>query len=206
MSSFLSHLEWRHATKVFDPAKTVAEADLAKILQAIRMAPTSFGLQPFHVEVVKDKATREKMRPHAWNQKQILSSSALLVFVANGKLAHRIDQYLEGLSAGNAEARAKMKEYEGMMRGALTTRSAEEQKVWAAKQAYIALGFGLAACAELAVDSCAMEGFTGSEFDKILGLPEGQNSVVLLAVGHRDPAVPPMPKFRFSDKDLFRRK
>ena len=73
---------------------------------------------------------------------------------------------------------------------------------WASKQAYIALGFGLAACAELGIDSCPMEGFSSEEFDKILGLPEGQKSAVVMAVGYRGEE-PQYPKFRYPNNDLF---
>jgi nitroreductase len=56
---------------------------------------------------------------------------------------------------------------------------------WAAKQAYIAFGFGLAACAELAIDSCPMEVFKNAEVDAILGLPSHMRSQAFLALGYR---------------------
>jgi nitroreductase / dihydropteridine reductase len=39
---------------------------------------------------------------------------------------------------------------------------------WSARQAYIAHGFALAACAELEIDSCAMEGADFDAVSKIL--------------------------------------
>ncbi len=204
--SFLNHLEWRHATKAFDKTKPVSDGNLNSILQAIRMAPTSFGLQPFHVEVIKEKSLLEKLLPHAWNQKQVITCSALLVFVARTNLEQRITEYLETASGGNAAVKAQMQGYEKIMRSTFNGRSEEDLKAWSQKQAYIALGFGLAACAELQIDSCPMEGLVGAEFDKVLGLPKGQYSSVMLAIGHRDAGVPALPKVRFSDKDLFHRK
>jgi nitroreductase/dihydropteridine reductase len=206
MSTFLSRLEWRHATKAFAPAKPVSDAQLEKILQAIRMAPTSYGLQPFHIEVIKDQSLKEKLAPHAYNQRQITTCTALLVFVAATNIEKRIDQYFTAMTGGNADARGAMKDYEGMMRGTFKGKTEDEMKNWTAKQAYIALGFGLAACAELEIDSCPMEGFNPVEFDQALGLSKGHYSSVVLTVGYRDPAVPAMPKFRFPDADLFRRK
>ncbi len=205
-SSFLNHLEWRHATKAFNKNKPVSDKDLNLILQAIRMAPTSFGLQPFHVEVVKEQSLLEKLFPHAWNQKQVVTCSALLVFVARTNLEKRITEYVDIASGGNADAKAKMKGYEDMMRSTFNGRSEDDLKTWAQKQAYIAMGFGLAACAELQVDSCPMEGLIGPEFDKILGSQKGNYASVMLAVGHRDETVPPMMKVRFPEKDLFHRK
>jgi len=205
-ANFLSHLEWRHATKAFDKSKPVPEAHLNLILQAIRMAPTSFGLQPFKVEVIQDQSLLEKLFPHSWNQKQIITCSALLVFVARTNLEGRITDYIAAATGGNAEMQAQIRGYEGMMRSTFNGRAEEDLKAWAQKQAYISLGFAMAACAELKIDSCPMEGFVGAEYDKILGLGKGEYSSVVLAVGHRDPAVPALPKVRFSDKDLFRRR
>lgn len=201
--SFINHLEWRHATKAFDPSKHVSEDHLKLVLQAIRMAPTSFGLQPFHVEVVKSQDLKEKLFPHSWNQKQVTTCSALLVFVAHTNIEGRITQYIEAASGGNAEVKAKLAPYEGMMRSTFNGRSEEDLKAWAQKQAYIALGFGLAACAELKIDSCPMEGLVGAEYDKLLGLGKGQYSAVSLAIGYRDPAVAALPKVRFPEKELF---
>jgi nitroreductase len=54
MSDVINHLNWRYATKKFDPAKKLDEDKLNRILEAIRLAPTSSGLQPFEVFVVKN--------------------------------------------------------------------------------------------------------------------------------------------------------
>jgi nitroreductase/dihydropteridine reductase len=99
-----------------------------------------------------------------------------------------------------------MQDYEKMMRSTFNGRTQDDLKAWAQKQAYIALGFGLAACAELQIDSCPMEGLVGPEFDKILGLEKDHFSSVMLAVGYRDPATHALPKVRFPEKDLFHRK
>ncbi len=205
MSSFLSHLEWRRAVKAFDPKRTITESDLEKILGAARMAPTSFGLQPFEVEIIQDKSLREKLKAQSWNQSQVTDASVLLVFVVRTDIKKRIDEYFDNLSGGSAEARLKLKDYESMMRGMLESRSEADLTAWAAKQAYISLGFAMAACAELEIDSCAMEGFAGPEFDKLLGFGPEKKSVVMLPLGYRDQSIPLTPQFRFSEKDLFKR-
>ena len=40
-------LNWRYATKKMDPSKTVPQEKVDAIIEAIRMAPTSSGTQPF---------------------------------------------------------------------------------------------------------------------------------------------------------------
>ena len=200
--TFLSQLNWRHATKSFDPNKKVSDEDLEKIKDAIQMAPTSFGLQPFHVKIITAPAIRDQIRPVSWDQAQITDSSHLLVFCARTDAMSRIDGYMEIASGGNPEARGKLEMYENLMKGALEPRSPEELKHWADKQTYIAHGFALAACAELKIDSCPIEGFDPAAVDKILGLPENTQSVVLMPIGYRAEE-PKHGKVRFPESDLF---
>lgn len=200
--SFLSQLDWRFATKKFDSSKKVSDTDMTKILEAIQKAPTSFGLQLFHVHVVTDVATREKMLPLSYGQSQITDASAILVFSARTDVTERIGSMIETLSGGNEEAKLAMKGYSDMMYGSASSRTPEQLQEWSARQAYIALGFGLAACAELGIDSCPMEGFDTKGVDAVLDLPANMKSYVYLAVGYRA-AEADRPKFRFPETDLF---
>jgi len=72
--ALLDTLEWRYATKKYDPTKKVAQEDLDKILEAARMAPSSSGLQQFRVIVITNQELKEKIVPVAWGQ-QIVADS-----------------------------------------------------------------------------------------------------------------------------------
>lgn len=200
--SFLSQLEWRHATKNFDPNKKVSEPDLTKLKEAIQLSPTSFGLQPFHVKIIENEALKAKIKPHAWDQAQISDCSHLLVFCVRNDVVDRIDQYFEIATGGDQTIREKMAGYEQLMRGALEPRTHADLENWAIRQVYIAHGFALAACAELEIDSCPIEGFVPAEADKILEFPEHIKSVVLMPIGYRAED-PKHEKVRFSESDLF---
>lgn len=200
--TFLQNLNWRHATKAFDPNKTVSDEDLARLKEAIQMAPTSFGLQPFHVKVITDPALRAKIRPVAWDQAQITDSSHLLVFCARTDVLDRINEYFEIATGGNADTRAAMKGYEDLMVGSLSPRSVEDIRHWADKQTYIAHGFALAACAEMQIDSCPIEGFDPAAVDEILELPDHLHSVVMMPIGYRAEE-PKHGKVRYPESDLF---
>lgn len=202
--SFLSNLNWRYATKKFDTARKVSDADLEKILEAIRLAPTSFGLQPYRVWVVTNPEIKEKIQAAAWGQPQITTSSHLLVFTARTDLAENKEEFFTLISGGNPEIRAALKGYEDMVDGFVAGKPTPESVLpWSAKQAYIAHGFALAACAELEIDSCAMEGFDPVAVGEILGLPTSEQAVVMLPIGYRDASETPRPKARFSKEVLF---
>ncbi|MBY0418914.1 MAG: nitroreductase family protein, partial [Pararheinheimera sp.] len=96
MSDLISKLEWRYATKKFDPSQVVSQDKIDFILEAIRLSATSSGLQPYEVLVINNKAIREQIKPHAWNQGQITDSSHLLVFAAwDNYTAERINNMFD---------------------------------------------------------------------------------------------------------------
>jgi nitroreductase/dihydropteridine reductase len=204
MATFLSQLNWRNATKKFDPSNKVSDATIEKICEGIRMAPSSFGLQPFYVKVVKNSEVKLKLQEVGWGQVQFPTSTAVFVFVARSNVLGRIDEMMREMSGGDAAARQKLADFEKMLTGFATPLSEADAKIWAQKQCYIALGFGLAACAELGVASCPMEGFSREDFDRVLGLPKGDYSTVVMTVGNASPDFKPFPKFRFPLKDLIR--
>lgn len=201
--SFLDKLNWRYATKKFDVTKAVSEENKNKILEAIRMAPTSFGVQPFHVTIVESKEIREELKKNAWNQEQFVDAPLVLIFSARNDLVTRVDEYLNVMTGGDVSKKESFAQYEGMMKGALGARTGDVAVAWAAKQAYIALGFGLAAALELDIDSCPMEGFDAAAFKTILGLPENLFVQATLAVGYRLNDADVKPKTRFSKEELF---
>jgi nitroreductase len=202
--SFLTNLTWRYATKKFDTARKVSDADLDTILEAIRMTPTSFGLQPYHFYVVSNQEIKDKIQAVGWNQPQIGTCSHLIVFVGRTDLVPLVDEYFTLLSWGSAEARASMKWYEDMCTGFAQPKTEAEALAWAARQTYIAHGFALAAAAELEIDSCAMEGFDPTAVGEILGLPSNQKALVMLPIGYRAEGEGPRgPKVRFSREALF---
>ena len=185
--SLLENLKWRYATKKMD-GSLVDESKVQQILEATRYSASSFGLQPYHILVVKDPAIREKLSPASYNQPQILGCSHFLVFcIWDDIKEEHIDSFIADIAAKRNLPLEALKDYKAYITGSVSSRSVEEKNIWSAKQAYIALGTALAAAAEAKVDSTPMEGFNPAQYDEILGLKEkGLKSVVILALGHRD--------------------
>lgn len=184
----LDKLNWRYATKKMDPSKKVPEDKVEKILEAIKLAPTSSGTQPFEVFVITNDDLRSDIQRVAWNQAQITEGSHLLVFAAwDNYSADRIDAVVKQMEEERGGANPLLSQYYDNLKNTYLPRPADVNFEHAARQAYIALGFALAAAAELEVDSTPMEGFDPDEVDQILGLKErGLKSVLLLPLGYRD--------------------
>lgn len=195
-------MNWRYATKKMDPSKEVPTEKVDAIVEAVRMAPTSSGTQPFELFVITNAEVRGQIQEAASGQAQITEGSHLLVFAAwDNYTEDRIDEVLQL----NKDARGDspmIDGYYGNLKAAYVPRDAETNYAHAARQAYIALGFAMLAAAEQEVDSTPMEGFDPAKVDEILGLGElGLRSVVLLPLGYRDPSgdwLLPMGKVRKS--------
>jgi nitroreductase len=205
--SFLENLNWRYAAKCFSGGM-VSEENLQKILYAIRMSPSSFGPQPYHITVVTNKVVLENLKKYAKNnERKFETCSHMLVFSSRTDIAVRFktlqemqkrkDNSLWNIGRG---IQFLMPILSWVKMGRLLTKND-----WASSQTYIALGFALASCAELKVDSCPMEGFNARKFRKILNLGNNLRPVALLALGTREESDPGLkyPKVRFSEDDLF---
>jgi len=201
--SFLSQLNWRFATKKFDPSKKVTSGDLADIMEAIRKAPSPFGLQPYHIYYVSQSEKREAMKAVSYGQTQVTDASGIFVFCARTDLIDRVEQYVAAARTGDEAVDAGLRAYaDSSIHSSVDSMNEDQVFAWASKQSYIALGFGLAACAELAIDSCPMEGFESRKLDEVLGLPQHMKTVAYMAVGYRLEE-PQRAKVRFPESDLF---
>lgn len=183
----LNALEWRYAVKKMN-GKSVAQADVDRIVEAARLAPTSAGIQPFEVIVVSNPELKQQILPIANNQQQMVDGSHILVFAAwDNYTKERIEAYISRTETERGMPAGAMNDFKNMLITNFVGRSADANFVHTARQAYIGFGMAIAAAAVLKVDATPMEGFNGPELDKLLGLDKkGLKSVTILPLGHRD--------------------
>ena len=184
--SITTALHWRYAAKRMNGAK-IPKQKLDIILDAISLAPSSFGLQPYSILVIENKELLEKIKPIAMMQPQITEASALLVFATWSKItAEKIDLYFEDIAKQRNVSVDSLKQMKDIVEQQLKN-SEIDNFIWSSKQAYIALGVALIAAAEAEIDSTPMEGFDKKQLDDLLNLKElGLQSSVLMALGYRD--------------------
>ena len=180
-------LNWRYAAKRMT-GQTIPAEKLNAILEAIRLSASSVGLQPYTVFVVSGQEMRSKIREAACKQPQVAESSHFLVFAVNENITEEYIDYMIGLTAATRNVGIDtLAGFQTNIKKMLLSRSAEANFDWAARQAYIALGYGLVAAAVEGVDSTPMEGFDHAAMDDVLGLKaRNLKSVVALALGYRD--------------------
>ncbi|MCB8878096.1 nitroreductase family protein [Acidisoma silvae] len=180
-------LAWRYATKKFDPTKSVPTDKLEVIIEAVRLAPTSSGLQPFELFVISNPEIRAKIREVAWDQAQITDCSHLLVFAAWDDITEdRVHMMFDLTNDVRGFKNEGWESYRQQLLGIVADRGTEANYQAAARQAYIGLGAALIAAAFEEVDATPMEGFDPSAVDKILDLKsKNLRSVVMLPIGYR---------------------
>ena len=185
----LDALQWRYATKVFDPAKKIP-ADVWQTLErALVLTPTSYGLQPYRFLVINNPAKRAELLPHSWNQKQVVDASHFVVLTARNKMtAADVTKLIQRTCEVRKIHADSLNFYRDMMLGDVVNgprgKTAHE---WATRQTYIALGNLMTCAAVLGVDACPMEGLNPVEYDRVLGLTGGEYAtVVACALGYRD--------------------
>lgn len=205
--SLIEDLNWRHAVKAFDPTKKASQENIDKIIEAARLAPTSSGLQPFKVIVVKNQELKDKLAAGALNPDCMRECSHVIIFAAwNRYTAERIDGVYDFTTDERGLPRGRFGSYTDKLKSIYLNEAAESNFAHTARQTYIALGLAMAQAAESKVDTCPAEGFDNKVVDNVLELEKyGLKSVSLLYVGVSDPErdwIGAMKKVRVAKEDF----
>lgn len=188
MTKIIEDLNWRYATKVFDASKKISKEDLETIVEAFRLTPSSFGLQPWKLVIVQNQSIKDALVEHSWGQMQISNCSDLLVLVRkNDFWDENIEDYIVDTMDTRWVAKESLQWYEDMMKGFVAGMDDDKKQAWSDKQIYIALWNLMTVCADMRIDSCPVEGFIPTKYDEILGLTQKWlSSVVVLPIWYRD--------------------
>lgn len=183
----IKQLQWRYATKKFDRNKKLSSTKLKTLKEAFNLTATSFGLQTIKLIIVEDEALRLPLVKHAFNQKQVLEASHLLVICIQNDISEEdIDTYYDNIKSIRETSDTILDPYRLDLINYIKKMSIEERQQWSKNQAYIALGNLMTVCAVENIDSCPMEGFLPEQYDAVLELGKMKlKSVLLLPVGYR---------------------
>ena len=206
-SNYIERLNFRYATKKFNPSKEINNEQIEELKKAIQLTASSYGLQPYEVLIIKDKELREKLKSVSYNQSQITDASHLVVFCAKTQID---ESYLESFINNISKTRnIPVEDLQGMhdaISGSVLQFDQKTQQQWSEKQAYIALGNMLSAVAHFGYDACPMEGFENVKYNEILELEEKDlHATVIAPIGYRseDDNLQHMAKVRKPQNELF---
>lgn len=185
--TILNALNWRYATKTFDPTKKVSDSDFEIILESGRLSPSSIGLEPWKFIVVTNPDVRVKLRAVSYDQSKVTDASHVVVIARRTDIReHGVQNLIDRVSNQRSVDVESLDGLKQMATGQISMKNDEQLDEWNAKQTYISLGMMIETAALLGVDSCPMEGFNSKEVDEVLGLKEKKlTSTIMIVFGYR---------------------
>lgn len=200
-SDLLFALQFRYATKQFDSARRIAPEQWQVLEESLRLAPSSFGLQPWKFLVIETPETRSRLQASSWGQSQVVDASHFVVFVTRTDFNDTdLDKWMACLAEAQGKQPADLAGYRGMIAGFASGMTPERLQAWNAHQSYLAMGQFMLAAATLRIDTCPMEGLDPAAYDEILGLSgTGYRTLFACAAGYRsaEDKYAAMPKARY---------
>jgi nitroreductase len=210
-ANLVSALNWRYATKQFDPTKRINEGDWRALEESLRLAPSSFGIQPWKFIVVETPALRAKLREASWGQSQVTDASHLVVLAVKQAVdAAHLDRYFADTAKTRGVPVESLAGFRKVIDGFVAAKAqAGQLEVWSAKQVYIAAGQFMAAAALMGIDTCPLEGIDPAKYDELLGLAgSGWATQMGIATGYRsaEDKYATTPKVRFPAAEVFEKR
>ncbi len=188
-ASLVQQLQWRYATKQFDPQRKIPADVWSALEQTLILTPSSYGMQPWKFFILnRDAALRERLVGCSWGQRQVADSSHYVVFAVRTEITSAdLEMYADRIAEVRSVDKSTVEPLKKMIDGGVVRgMTANQQQEWASRQVYIALGNFMTSAAVLGVDTCPMEGIDPAKYDEMLGLQgSGYATCVGCAAGYR---------------------
>jgi len=191
--NLISALQYRYATKMFDSSKVISSDLIHSLLEAARLAPSSYGLQPYRYTVIARGALKDSLSPLCYNQPQIADCDVLVVGQALKAISiEYVDSFIALIAQERQQSEESLSGYRDLLVAQIAQGMPQSQHLgWAQRQLYLSAGIFIAQASLHKVDVCPMEGFQAGALDEAVGL-DGYQSTSLLTCGYRlesDPAL-----------------
>lgn len=201
----------RFATKQFDLTRHIPAQDWQTILEVGRLAPSSFGYEPWRFVLLKDPQLKEAIKPFAWGALNSLAGAdKILLILARTDVTYDAP-YIQHLvkdvkHKAYSPTSPQSQHFKVFQERDLALKDAHDRFEWACRQAYIAMANMMTAATELGIDSCPIEGFNYAQMNQFLADqqiidPAHWQIAVMVSFGYR--AQPIKPKVRQPLGDLY---
>lgn len=200
-------LNWRYATKKFDPSRKLSAEDMDTLMEALRLSASSMGLQPYRFLRITDPEVRKQLREVSFDQPQITDAAEMIVFAAKPEYTDSdIDDFLAESRARRGFSDEDIAKRKKSIQKHVAGFKGKELLEWTSRQMYIAIGQLLATAALMEIDACPMEGIKAPEYERILKLDEkGLQAFAVVTLGYRseEDDLAEKPKIRLPREILF---
>tara|TARA_R110002051_G_scaffold15064_5_gene47649 strand:+ start:128 stop:835 length:708 start_codon:yes stop_codon:yes gene_type:complete len=187
MMDSIKKLKWRYAVKKFDSTKFLSDLKIEILKEAFNLTATSYGLQPIKLVIVNDKEIQDNLVKCSFGQQQIIQASHILIFCIENQINEKyIRDYFNLIKKIRNTSDEILQPFQEALITTFSKKDANEIRIWAINQAYLAMGNLLTVCAMEEIDACPMEGFLADGYDDILNLKDKNlTSVLVMPVGYR---------------------
>ncbi|MDD2328853.1 MAG: NAD(P)H-dependent oxidoreductase [bacterium] len=184
--NIIEPLKWRYATKRMTGEK-IPEKDLESILEALRLTPSAYGLQPYSVVLTENRELLQQIFEQSCPQVVLQQCSHLLIFKAKKQLDEAcVEEYLEEFRRVRNASDAHIDGYREKIQRVINDPAINTFN-WSTHQTYLALGYATFAAALLGIDATPIEGFDPKALNRLLALnEEEEETVLMLTLGYRD--------------------
>lgn len=201
----------RYATKKFNPERKISEKDWATIMESARLAPSSFGFEPWKFLLIENPEVRQEIKEMAWGAKKTIDDvSHFIVILARKNMTlenPHIQHMIEDVMGRTFDPESRFCQlFDDFQRNDLQLTTERALFDWASKQTYIAASQMMTAAAFLDIDSCPIEGFNQEKVDDYLAQngwmdPKKFGVSLMISFGYRDEDI--KPKTRQSLEEIY---
>jgi nitroreductase len=177
--TLLDPIQRRHACRRFLTGKAVPSDELALLLEAGRLAPSAFGLEPWRFVIV-DATERAAVERACYDQPAVTTAAALIAIVALGTALDPDSDYVRA----RFEAEARGGDTASVYAAYRAFYRAESISAWAQGQCNFAAAHMLLQAAHMGLDSCPVGGFDPDALAAALARSSGETPALLIALGH----------------------
>lgn len=175
---FLKIAKNRYSTKQYDPNEKIAAGTIQQLGEILRLSPSSINSQPWKFTIISDAKIKSEIAKVSYhNLEKINQASHLVVFSVIDSVEKFETENLSQLPEGAVNYYHQL----------VKPLGEAGIKNWMQHQVYLSLGFFLAACASMGIDSTPMEGIQPDKYDEILKYGR-YTALFAVAIGHRDVA------------------
>ena len=205
----------RYTTKAYDPIRKIPQEQINRLLEILRLTPSSINIQPWHFfiadnPVAKERIAKALVGKYAYNAPKVLESSHTILFCTKADISEQhLDNLLtqDDISGRFKDSNAKQGQKDSRA-GYVNYYRNEKGDIqrWAENQTFIALGQILLAAGIEGIDATPIGGFDEQIINDELHLTEkGLIPSVLLTLGYRseNDFNARLPKSRLSKEEIF---
>ena len=178
--TLLAAIAQRYACRDFAADPPVTADELAVLVEAGRLAPSAFGLEPWRFVTVTDPAGMASIARACFDQPAAATAAAFVVIVALVEVLDPDSDYVRA----RFEAETRGADTSGIDAAYRQHYHPDAAAAWSQGQCNFAAAHILLQAAHMGLGSCPIGGYDPAALSGALKLPAGETPALVIALGH----------------------